>query len=154
MGAASTSRKPVPRYAAAMADPAAQPSERRAATRIPVRFPVALTRSGALFRPGAPDVAAEALNLSATGMLVRMGDELTLWSRLTAALPAAGPRDVRVVRRDGDAYGCLFQAPLDPGELDAVLASDEAQAGLAALRAEAEAPPPPPKRGLLRLWRR
>lgn len=129
-------------------------SERRGATRIPVRFPVVLTRSGALFRPGAPGVAAEALNLSATGMLVRAGDGLALWSRFTAALPAAGPRDVRVVRRDGDAYGCLFQTPLGPEELDAVLASEEAQAGLARLRAEAEAPPPPPKRGLLRLWKR
>lgn len=125
-----------------------QPAERRGAARVPVRFAVRLDR------PGHPPVEAEAENLSATGLLVRADRDLPVWSRLTAALPAAGPREVRIVRRDGDRYGCLFACPLEPDELDALLASPEAEAGFEALRAEAQAPPPPPRRGLLRLWKR
>lgn len=129
-------------------EPAAPPVERRAATRLPVSFPVALDRSG-----GGP-AQAQALNLSVTGLLVRVDGDLPVWSRLIAELPAVGPREVRVVRRDGSSYGCLFASPLETDEVEALLASPEAEAGFDRLRAEAESPPPPPRRGMLRLWRR
>lgn len=131
-----------------MADPAVQPVERRGAVRDPVFFPVMLER------PGAEPVEAQALNLSATGLLLAASAELVVWSRLTATLPAIGQREVRIVRRDGDNYGCLFGCALDQEEFDAVIASPEAESGFARLRAAAEAlPPPTPKRGLLGLWR-
>lgn len=125
--------------------PMAQLVERRAAARLPTRFPAPLEHRAY----GA--IGGWALNLSATGMLVRLDGELNIWSHATATLPALGPREVRVVRRDGSRYGCLFACPLEAEELDAVVASPEAQAGFAAMEAEAAAPPPP-RRGLLRMW--
>lgn len=131
-----------------MADPAVQSIERRGAMRDPVSFPVMLER------PGAEPIEAQALNLSATGLLLAASAELVVWSRLTATLPAIGQREVRVVRRHNDRYGCLFGCALDQEEFDAVIASPEAESGFARLRAAAETlPPPTPKRGLLGLWR-
>lgn len=128
-------------------EPAAQPAERRGATRVLVSFVITLDRLETA------TIEAEAANISATGMFVRSPIELPLWARFTAALPAGSAREVRVVRRDGNGYGCLFQMPLNAEELEAVLASEEAVAGFDRLRAEGKAPPPKPK-GLLRLWRR
>lgn len=122
--------------------------ERRAASRIPVSFAVSLDL------PGGPTIEAHALDISASGLLVRAAVDLPIWSRLAASLPAVEPREVRVVRRDGDRYGCLFARPLEAEELDALLASRQAETGFARLRAEADAPPPQPKRGMLKLWRR
>ena len=127
-----------------MPDPCPASVERRCAARVETCFPVALSRAGY------DATAGEVANLSATGMLVRVEDELAIWSVMTAVLPGAGQREVRVVRRNGDAYGCLFQAPLEGDELEAVLRSDEALAGLERLRAA----PEPPSRGRSRLWRR
>lgn len=130
-----------------MAEPEAIPVERRAATRTAVLFPVTLDRNG--------EVAVEvvAANISATGLFVRSAAELLVWGRFTVTLPDVGMRDVRIVRRDGDGYGCLFPEPLTVEELDAVLASAPAVAGVEQLRREAEAPPPPQRRKL-QLWRR
>lgn len=123
--------------------------ERRGAVRTAVRFPVALDRAD--FAP----MDGWALDVSASGMLVRTAAEPAVWCRLVATLPAIGRRDVRVVRRDGDRYGCLFAEALEPEELDSLLASPEAEAGFAQLRVEAACPPPSSsRRGMLRLWRR
>jgi hypothetical protein len=127
-----------------MPDPSPAAIERRCAARVETCFPVALSRAGC------DATAGEVANLSATGMLVRVDDELAIWSVMTAVLPGAGQREVRVVRRNGDAYGCLFQAPLEGDEVEAVLGSGEALAGLERLRA---APEPSGSRRP-RLWRR
>lgn len=96
----------------------------------------------------------EAENISASGLLVRVDVDVPLWAWLTAGLPGAGMREVRVVRRDDERYGCLFQTPLAAEELDAVIESEEARAGFERLRAEAEAPPEPEPKRRLRLWGR
>lgn len=130
-----------------MAEPVTIPVERRGATRVDVLFPVTLDRNEEA------TVEVRAANVSATGLLVRSAVELPLWGRYTATLPEVGMRDVRIVRRDGDGYGCLFPEPLTTDEFDAVLASAPAKAGFERLRAEAEAPSPPPRRKL-QIWRR
>lgn len=122
-------------------------AERRGAARTPVRFDIGL--EGLPW----PVHDARALNVSASGLLIRTAIEPPLWSRLTAVLPAIGPREVRIVRRDGYRYGCLFGRPLDGEELDALLTCPEAEAGFAALRAEANAPQPPVRGGVFRRWR-
>jgi hypothetical protein len=132
-----------------MSEPATQAAERRSAERVPVHFTVSLGRAGAeALGP------ATARNISAAGMLVRAEGELPLWARLSASLPEIGAREVRVVRRDGQDFGCLFLHPLESAELDAVLGSDDVRAGASRARAEADVPPPPEKRGMLRLWKR
>lgn len=133
---------------ARMSEPAILPAERRGAARIAVRFPVLLERLETIV------VETEAANISSTGVLVRSPVELPVWGRFTARLPGPDLREVRIVRRDGNSYGCLFQTPLEEEELNAVLASDEAMAGFERLRAEAEAPPAPERKSVLRFLSR
>ena len=130
-----------------MTEAAILPAERRRAIRTEVRLPVSLARPGLA-------AAGEAENVSMSGILVRLSLDLPVWARFTVTLPGAGARDVRIVRRDGDRYGCLFQTPLEPEEMDAVLESEEARAGFDRLQAEADAPPAPEPKRRLRLWRR
>ena len=53
-------------------------------------------------------------------MLVRSTHDLPVWTRSSATLPGIGTRELRVLRREHDAYGCLFQVPLTASQLDAI----------------------------------
>lgn len=97
-----------------MAESVEMPAERRGAQRAAASFLVLLDGLETAV------VNVEAANISAAGMLVRSTQDLPVWARLSATLPAIGARELRVLRREHDAYGCLFQVPLTGGELDAI----------------------------------
>ena len=129
-----------------MADSATLLAERRSAARIDASFAVSL------HRPGGEPVTGKVVNISVTGVLVQVDEILAIWSIVTITLPGGDPHDARVVRRDGDRYGCLFSTPLDDVEFDAVLGSPEALTGLERLRLALDAPVP--RRGMLRRLKR
>lgn len=105
-----------------MAEPAEMPIERRGAERVTTSFLALLDG----LETAVVDV--EVANISATGLLVRSAHDLPVWARLSASLPGIGARELRVLRREHDAYGCLFQVPLTAGELDAIRIAEVADA--------------------------
>lgn len=65
-------------------------------------------------------------NVSRSGLLLHIERDLVLWSERDIVLPGMAARRMRIVRRDGDFYGCLFRIPLDEAEVDALIEYDRA----------------------------
>ena len=113
-----------------MAEPAEMPVERRGAQRAAASFLVLLDGLESAV------IDVEVANISTNGMLVRSTHDLPVWARFSATLPGIGARELRVLRREHDAYGCLFQVPLTAGELDAIHYGEAAVATAASVSVE------------------
>jgi hypothetical protein len=76
-------------------------------------------------RVGSQYLDAEALvlihNLSQNGLLIETLAPLELGETIEVELPRAGSTPARVVRRDGDHYGCRFLEPISRGAVSAAL---------------------------------
>lgn len=62
-------------------------------------------------------------NLSCDGLQLETSLELALGTELSIGLPGVGTRTVRVVRREGELYGCRFAAPVPPDLLSEAFAA-------------------------------
>jgi hypothetical protein len=103
---------------------------------------------------GSQYLDAEALvlihNLSQNGLLIETLAPLGLGETIEVELPRAGATPARIVRRDGDHYGCRFISPISRGAVSAALLRSPAAA-----RAEAPAPQAVTMADVLRedMWR-
>src|SRR5690242_6901892 len=74
---------------------------------------------------GSQYLDAEALvlihNLSENGLLIETLAPLELGETIEVELPEAGATPARIVRKDGDHYGCRFVAPISKGSVSAAL---------------------------------
>jgi hypothetical protein len=104
-------------------------------------------------------------NFSRTGFLFAGDVDLPVGTLVSVGLSGAGVREAKVVRRDGQRYGCEFLMPLPRRELNrAFKGQQDVVADLEAeierrFRAAAEpaqapepSPPEPHRRGLLQRW--
>ncbi|MBU2587098.1 MAG: helix-turn-helix domain-containing protein [Alphaproteobacteria bacterium] len=94
-------------------DPSKSGDPQRAAPRRELR----LETSG--FVPGAGEANVTIHNISATGLLLETGLDLTQGERLTLDLPEAGAVMAVVVWRSERLFGCTFEQPLGPAALAA-----------------------------------
>jgi hypothetical protein len=103
---------------------------------------------------GSQYLDAEALvlihNLSHNGLLIETLAPLKLGETIEVELPRAGATAARIVRKDGDHYGCRFVAPISRGALSAALLLSPA-----ASRVDVPTPVPPTLADVLRedMWR-
>jgi hypothetical protein len=88
-------------------------AENRAKPRIPVRC-----RASARIAVG-----IEILDASPNGVRVRMSIPLPQGTVLKLRLPSGGERHARVAWAADGLFGCEFMAPLEPMELDSLLAA-------------------------------
>jgi len=73
-------------------------------------------------------------NLSAEGLQLETPLDLALGTDVSVGLPGVGMRTLRVVRRDGNLYGCRFAKPVSPALLSqAFVASSVVEAPFARL---------------------
>src|SRR5690242_12710020 len=74
---------------------------------------------------GSQYLDAEALvlihNLSENGLLIETLAPLELGETIEVELPEAGATPARIVRKDGDHYGCRFASPISKGSVSAAL---------------------------------
>jgi PilZ domain len=102
---------------------------------------------------GSQYLDAEALvlihNLSQNGLLIETLAPLGLGETIGVELPRAGATPARIVRQDGDHYGCRFISPIARGAVSAALLRSPAA------RAEAPAPQAVTMADVLRedMWR-
>lgn len=90
---------------------------------------------------GSQYLEAEALvlihNLSQNGLLIETLAPLKLGETIEVELPEAGATAARIVRRDGDHYGCRFIEPISKGSVSAAMlrspAANEVEASTPAL---------------------
>src|SRR5689334_23686740 len=76
-------------------------------------------------------------NLSQNGLLIETLAPLKLGETIEVELPEAGATPARIVRSDGDHYGCRFIEPISKGSVSAALLRSPGAR-------EVEAPTPPP----------
>jgi PilZ domain len=83
-------------------------------------------------RVGSQYLDAEALvlihNLSQNGILIETLAPLQLGETIEVAMPRIGPTPARIVRADGDHYGCRFLSPISRGAVSAALLRSPAAA--------------------------
>lgn len=68
-------------------------------------------------------LSVEVLDASASGLRARISVPLPVGATLKIGLPGGFERHARIAWVDRDVFGCEFIAPLNPHELDAVIAA-------------------------------
>lgn len=66
---------------------------------------------------------ATLIDLSARGCLLETNRELTAGTAIVVAIGGIGRVEARIVRREGNRYGCTFEVPIARPTRDAALAS-------------------------------
>lgn len=69
------------------------------------------------------------LNLSRTGLLLQTSAELEVGETIQIEVPEAGQVEAKIVRRNGDQFGAMFDNPISMAAISAVLLAAPARPG-------------------------
>lgn len=67
------------------------------------------------------------LNLSTTGLLLQTSADLKVGDQLEIEIPQAGLVNAKIIRRTDDHFGAVFDAPITPAAVSAVLLASPAR---------------------------